>query len=169
MNISDTSAVKDLCAEIERINELLKRINASYTKALACAENQEFDLLAEELDIQSAIFAEISEIGGTARFPFDELEEIRRKAAGHISRCDTSDPLYAILNKTAAGIDTYNRLLKNCKTLNEKLTFLITEKKAESERHITALKNRRLINSGYNKAEYTSAKGSIVDCVSDST
>jgi hypothetical protein len=160
MNISDIDVLQDLCVEIERKNELLKRINASYTNALACVESESFDLLAEELDNQSAIFAELSEIGAPG------YESIRSQAARYVSQCGSSDPLYTILNKTAAAVDTYNRLLKNCKTLNEKLTFLVTEKKTQSQRNISALKNRRMINSGYN-AEYTSAKGSIVDCVSD--
>lgn len=166
MNISDIDALQDLCVEIERKNELLKRINASYTKALACVESKFFDLLAEELDNQSAIFAELSEFGEPGHIACGDYESIRSQADRYVSQCGSSDPLYTILNKTAAAIDTYNRLLKNCKTLNEKLTFLVTEKKTQSQRYISALKNRRLINSGYH-AEYTSAKGSIVDCVSD--
>lgn len=162
MNILDLNALLALCAELEKKNKLLMRISASYTKAIALMEEQSYDLATEELDFQNAVFAELSDLGKNSAAIPCEYEDIRDKALAYLPHSNKSPQHSAALKKAAEEIELYTRLVKNCKTLNEKLTFLVTEKKSESERHIEASKNRRKINAGYN-AQYSPKKGSIID------
>ncbi|MGI6202545.1 MAG: hypothetical protein ACOYID_03980 [Eubacteriales bacterium] len=166
MNILDIDKLQALCDELERKNRLLKRISDSYSKALHLMEEQDYEALALELENQNAVFAKLSEPGCSLPVHESELSGIRGKALAYLSRCGSNKRLAAALKKTAENIDLYGRLLRNCKTLCEKLVFHASAKKADAERYISTAKNRRLVNAGYS-TQIGPLKGTLVDFKSD--
>jgi hypothetical protein len=162
MSAIDSVAVKELSEEINRKNELLKRLIASYTKAIGFIENRNYDSINSELDIQSKIITEIDGYDTKSSSISWDYASLKKKAAEYFSKYRAADEIYPILNKTAADVETYGRLLKNCGVLCEKLTYLINEVKTESEQFILAQKRRRKIDYGYNNS-YTHKAGAIID------
>jgi hypothetical protein len=166
MNIFDKGALKILSDEISRKNELLKLLNTSYTKALEYMDRQNDSALLEELDAQNELFGAINGSDKKETDSACDYDSAFKEAVAYLSRCGTDDELHHALKKVTDDIKAYRKLLKNCKTLNEKLVYRVNEAKTESELHIQALKNRRLIKSGYN-TDYSSEKGLLINCISN--
>ena len=112
-----------LSDEIGRKTELLKKLDTSYTKALGCIESRNYDELHNELDIENNLLAEI---GGP----------ILKESSNRCDYGSAGDELRPILSKISSDIEIYERLLKNCGVLYEKLMYRVKEAKTESELHI---------------------------------
>ncbi|HHW24144.1 MAG TPA: hypothetical protein GXX22_01665 [Clostridiales bacterium] len=159
MSYIDAGTLETLCAVLEQRCKALSRISSLYASALELIEKGEYEPACDVLESQNSLFEELFKI----ELPVSERElaGIREMSQAVLSG-KAGGRLDEAKRKAAEKTELYFRLLKNCKTLNEKLAFVAAKKKEESERHITAAKNRRLINAGYGK-QAGPVKGALVD------
>jgi hypothetical protein len=166
MNIFAIDTAKKFDEEIVHKCGLIKCLNTSYTKALGYIDNQNYDALLREFDIQNNLLTETAGSDSIESGDTFDYEDVQGKVISYLSYCGEGDELYPSLVKITVDIKIYKKLIKNCKILNEKLIYQVKEKMAESERHILALKSRKLIQSGY-KTYYSPEKGSFINCKSN--
>lgn len=165
MNIFNTSEAKLFLEELMHKNKLLKRLNISYTKSLGYIDAKNYDMLTSELDIQNDIITEINNFNSDKYITAGDYYNVQERVASYILNCGIEDALYPIFIKIISDITLYNKLLKNCKSLNEKLVYQVNQKKIEFESQISALKSRRIIKNNY-ITDHSHEKGLLINCTS---
>jgi hypothetical protein len=160
MNINDIIIARELVEAIGHKNKLLKCLNTSYTSALEFIKSENYGALLNSLDEQNILLAEINDSDSKIPVAPNDYEKYRDKVISCLSSCKVDNELQPVLIKVAAEITIYKKLLRNSKFLNEKLTYQVREAKIKAEQDILALKNRKLIKSGYNT--YHSPKAGLV-------
>jgi hypothetical protein len=160
----NSKIIEELENAIDQKIVLLQCLDVIYTKAMEFLDKQEYELFLEKIEDQQIIAESVDKIES-------DLKEI-------ISRASAGSEIASIINgslkesdcspehrKLAIKVETSNKILSGCITLNEKLTYRANNEKANILANMTSAKNRRLIKLNY-KSNSTSKVNVnlLIDC-----
>lgn len=157
---NDSIIIANLEDSVEQKITLLKCLSVMYTSAIKLLEEENYDSFLEKLDQQEIIQNSIDGIEiqiKTIAGEYTDKNEI------HIILSGKNDACVPHLKKLSDDVLTSHKLLKNCKALNEKLTYRVEYVRKDLSEKMVTSKNRRIINTGY--SSYNPSKvGLLIDC-----
>jgi len=154
--------VEELEKSVSQEIILLKCLNVMYTCALDFFDKESYDEFLEKLEQQQIIENSLDGVEFqitdlAAKYNDKNVINALLNGSIEVSTC----PL--CLKKLAEDVLVTHKLLKNCKALNEKLTYRTKDVQDEMKQKMVSSKNRKLIKAGY--GSYNQSKvGLIIDC-----
>jgi len=144
---------------IDNKNRLLKSLNNSYSSFLNSLEKNNYEGFFEQLDTQQNIINELYISDNTIAATVEKCGSFKNNIL-QLLRGDTKNAS-PYLKKLANKICLSRKLIKNSKSLNEKLIFHIKEAEKEIKNNLTIIKNKKLIRLNYK--QNMSKTGLIID------
>ena len=150
MNVTlskNNKIIEELENAIDQKIVLLQCLDVIYTKAMELLDKQEYELFLEKIEDQQIIAESVDKIESDLKelVSGSDDSDIASIINGSFKESD-SKPEY---RKLALKVETSNRILSGCVTLNEKLTYRANNEKASILANMTSAKNRRLIKLNY--------------------
>lgn len=149
MTNNEKILIEELEKEIRNKNELLKCLNTVYTGALEFIEKQDYDGFLAMLDDQQSLIAKIDESECNISLIVSKFESDRRELLDFLLNDKDTNDVSVALKSVAHANSVSKKLLKNSKTLNEKLIYKVKEVQNGLRNNLIELKNHKLIRSAY--------------------